>query len=526
MFPPSQRAQFPRHYRPSSGVAYFLMPEGVPLEDVLDCYRDLTQQLKKGAPSPASSHSATEDEGNADADSLRRDFAADYILWSRAALEDFVEDHVIRGVVLGQARHAQARGAKGGQDISRFRQKNFKKWTRRETLLEDAVVRDLFLLGPHLPPTPPSLPGKEAASPPSPHIQKREREEVLPPCVYRFTPHAALQQLALRPLAACRSPQDRVRFTTFPQIHNVFRQEVDSMSALRTLSHYAGDTLVYTREAVLHLAMYLQRALAEIEEREKSFAGPHYDPAAAAERRGAPILTFFGNGRLAHELNATGVLPRQVVSVRLRHHAIQDKKARRLAQQEMEKGTSVLPECGAFRSAVHSSFASSSFPCQVVPSVAAAMRAYQPALVVVEPHRGGRDYFADIRGYFTVRRVVAMGPLDGPAMGSMWFPFLSFGVSPSPATYLVYNEHLQQVSAASRVQMPVDPPHEAQGYVKKYLDAELSHWLISPNDTAAVPHQYRAMVFERTVFPVRKSCAQTPESPAKTGEAEAHPKEK
>lgn len=524
LFPPSQRQQFPRHYLPASGVAAFLRPEGVPLGDLLDCYQALTQQLKASGSSSAPGPSVVpvtdiaSKEDQESANELRRDFASDYILWSRAVLEDYVEDHLLRGISSGagvgreRGRSNSSSSNSGGGSSSGTEQatnarkaarykKWFRQWTSREVLLADAAVRELFLLGPHLPPPPPALAapsGKRnplgAPPPPPPHATSPDAT-----AYYTFTPHAALQQLALRPLSDCRSPNDLVRLTTFPQLHNIFSQEWDSLSPLRTLCHYAGERLVYTRELVLHMATYLRQALEEVVAREPGFAGAH----PPTRPQNAPILTFFGNGRLAHELNATGILPCPVIAVRLKSQEVEQKKSRRLAQQELEKGTSVLPQCDHFRSVVHPNLGRHpGFHCETVRTVADALRKYEPALVIAEPHRGGKDYFADLRGYYTVRRVVALGPLDGPAMGSMWFPFLSFGVSPGPTTYLVYNEHLQQVSAASRIQMPVDPPHEAQGYTKRYLDDEISTWLIAPNDVAALPHQYRAMVFERVVFPV------------------------
>eukprot|EP00796_Vickermania_ingenoplastis_P000508 gene508-278_t len=508
LFPPSQRSMFPRRYRPSSGVASFLQADGIPLGDVLECYQELTQQVKQQGGQPSASSAAAAAESGAT--ELREDFASDYLFWSRCVIEDFVEDRVLRGIAApapGAAGAAGAAGRAGTAHRPSLLRKWFRQWTSRSVLLPDATVRELFLLGPHLDAPPPPPPPVDPSSSCSNQQQGRKgpalppvRPDVDPSRFYRFTPHAALQELALRPLAECRRLEDRVRFNTFPQLHNVFQQDWDSMSPLRALTHFSGEELVYTRELVLHLARYLQRALSEVEAAEPAFAGPHYHPSATPAV--APILTFFGNGRLAHELNALGVLPRPVIAVRLQRQAMQERRARQLAQHEMERGTSLLPDAEQFRSTVHPNFAAAQFPTTTVASIAEAMNRFGPSLVVVEPHRGGRDYFADLRGFHTVRRVVALGPVDGPGMGSNWFPFLSFGVTPGPHSYLVYNEHLQQVGAASRIQMPVDPPHELQGYRKEYLDNELSCWLLSPNDVAAVPHQYRALVFTRVVYPV------------------------
>lgn len=574
LFLPSQRQQFPRWYRPSSGVASFLLPQGIPLEEIVSCYRSLVAfHHHAGTVDPrggkqeveAIQPSRTEESEEAvkDSRSLRQDFAADHVLWSRAALEDYLTEHVLLPQMGGGGRERETTGKDPGRprrggtaadsssssiegQVARQR-KWFRQWTSRQVLLPDATVRRLFSLGPYLPPPPEEEQGHPARTRSSDgtssssanvasftagekKMRDTEKSSPRPPSLsqylsyYHFTPHAVLQEIAMRPISMCRSPQDMVHLTTFSQLFNLFHQEFCSFSPLQTLSHYSTDALVFTQEFIFHLASYLRKTVEEIVQQEPQFVRQaaassiengaptsssvsHY-PSSPAD---APILLFFGNGRLAHELNASGLLhPRKVLSVRLPFQTAAATKALQLGRQEMQKETSVLPQAEAFRSLVHPQFTSPSsalFPCETIPSVQAALQRYRPSVVVVEPHRGSRDYLADLRGFHTVRRVVALGPVDGPGMGSAWFPFLSFGVTPSPYTYLVYNEWMQQVTAATRIKMPVDPPHELQGYVKRYLDKEISSWLIAPNDVAAVPNQYRALVFERVACPARRSAS-------------------
>lgn len=595
LFPPSQLQQFPKHYRPSSGVASFLRSDGVLFEDVLDCYRAfITSQSECGsasnkggkksppvqrtafeekedtaaatAPSSSSLRESwkkdpvthdtpmvgqrpqkekdedeeTKKEALENSESLRRDFHSDYILWSRAALEDFLEDHILLPRAIPHASPSPSSSSSSFEARVARRKKYFRQWTSRRVLLPDAVVRELFQLHPRLPPrpdlppTPSASRGLTAGHPPisnsssSPSLSF-EKAAAAYSEYYHFTPFAALQDVALRPIASCHHPRDTVRFSTFPQLFNVFQQEFCSFSALHTLSQYSGDTLVLTQELILHLAAYLRQSADEILHAEPAFlqsggggGAPSTVSSAASSSSSipfpssppdAPILLCFGNGRLADALNASGLLhPRKVVSVRLRSQAVAAEKASQLARSEMRKETSVLPQSDYFRSLVHPDFAqpASPFPCQTVSSVQEALRQYRPSLVVVEPHRGGRDYLADLRGYHTVRRVVVLGPIDGPGMASMWFPFLSFGVTPGAQTYFMYNEWLQRVGAAVQVKMPVDAPHEAQGYRKRYLDSEISSWLLSPNDVVAIPHQYRAMVFERILCPRKRSLPTPP----------------
>lgn len=525
LFSPSQRQLFPPYYTPAIGVAHFLQEDGVPLRDILECYAELQQT---GVNLMAKRDRGGRMRGEDPSKDLRRDFAADYALWGRCALEQFVESRILRGIGLnGPATSMegaeQVRGRRGrSRDPSAMLKKWFRQLTSRQVLLPDAAVRELFLLGPHLAPSPVSPVQKhggnlhEKAKGESQGHVLQEQDQ--PPIgYYRFTPYATLQSVALRPISDCSSLDKRVKLSTFPQLYSLFRQEWDAISPLSMLSHYTSELLVFTTELITHLATALRRMVEEVEAAEPTFAGRYYNrnpftaTNSATMLAEAPIVIFCGSGRLAHELNATGILPRRVVAVRMQAQETVARRSLRMGQQEMTKGNSLLPESDLFRSLVHPNFAHASptntgescsdFPLEVVESIGVALQRHKPVIAVVEPHRGGKDYFTEIRGYFSVRRVLALGQVDGPGMGSTHFPFLSFGVLPGPDTYLLLNNHMQQVAGVSRAKTPMDPPHVLQGYRKVYRD-DLSQWLLSPCDTAAVPCQYRALLFERVVYPV------------------------
>lgn len=300
------------------------------------------------------------------------------------------------------------------------------------------------------------------------------------------------------PVSSVRSPQRRVQFSTFPQIRNVLHTDFDSMTALRALSLYCDDAIVYTREMVQATGLYLQRRLDEIAQAESGFlaaAAPSTNVAAPTYSRETPIVVFFGNGRLAWMLNESGLLPKPVRAVQLpRQESQRRRRQHHLLQQQKN-----LEESFGF----HSSF-TAIFPCEAL-SVGDALRKYKPALALVEPHVD-RDYLSDMRGYYSVREVLCMGPIDSPAMGSFAFPFLSFGVTPGPTTYWAYNDNLHKVSAAARIQMPVDPPFESQGYARHYVD-DISACLIAPNDCPVISNQYRCLAFRRVRPPSLRSAA-------------------
>lgn len=409
------------------------------------CY----QQLIEEARSVGSRRSPSALESNSDAAALRRDFAADYVLWNRCVLEDFIQQRV---------------------SPSAKRRRQLKRWSSGQSLLPDAVVRELFHLAPHRP----------VPTEPNGHV-----------------PFAEVQRLAMAPLARCEKLTDVVQLRTFPQLHQIFQQEWESMSALRTLSHYVSEELVLTQELITHIAAYLKGAYEEVMAKE-----------GKGSSSAAPIVCCFDKtGRLASELNRSGLLPVDVVSVCLPIQAVQRDRSLRVAQRECSPATSIIPQCHALGEFIHPQcFSTATVPPVDVCSVGDALRKYKPALCVIVPHRGGRDFFCDIRGFHSVRRVLALGPLDSPAMGSAWFPFLSFGVTPGPTSYLVFNDRLQAISSASKIQMPTDPPHVAQGYTKRYLPS-LSSWLIAPNDTLTVGYAYGALEFVRVAPPIPAASA-------------------
>ncbi|KPA75117.1 putative mitochondrial hypothetical protein [Leptomonas pyrrhocoris] len=473
LFPREQRLQWPDGYLPASGVAHLLRPNGVPFQEVLECYADIKQDQQH---------------------ELQRDFAADYTLWHRCALEQFV------------------------RSLGVHRRRRFTRLTARDRLVHDGDVRDVFQLPPYAPPAPMRLPGdlhrRGAADRPQQQqvpaslSSKQETGKTAssqqqwqqPPKYYEFQPYAATQEYAMLPVRSVHSPQQRVQFTTFPQLRNVLHTDFDSMSAMRALSLYSDDSIVFTRELVQTIALYLLRRLDEIAQAESSFLAsastasdvtsslsPLGRPTFAAE---TPVVAFFGNGRLAWMLNESGLLPQSVRAVQLpRHAAERQRRQTHLLQRQKSLGDSF---------GFHSAF-SAIFPCETL-SVGDALRKYRPAIALVEPHVD-RDYLSDLRGFFSVREVLCCGPIDSPAMGSFAFPFLSFGVTPGPTTYWAYNDNLHKVTAAARIQMPMDAPFVSQGYERCYVD-DVSAYLISPNDCPALTHQYRCLAFRRVRPPV------------------------
>ncbi|CAJ1020171.1 hypothetical protein, conserved [Leishmania lindenbergi] len=453
LFPWEQRRQWPTGYLPASGVAHLLHPDGVPFGEVLECYMDIKRDRQH---------------------ELQRDFASDYTLWNRCSLEEFV------------------------RQLGAHRRRCFTRLTARDRLVHDASVREVFQLAPYLPPPPagtitnPSSPAR--ASPPSQSTPAdatsttsagKER-----PAYYQFQPYAATQEYAMLPVQGVRSLQQRVRFATFPKIRNVLHTDFDSMTALRGLSLYCEDGILYTRELVQAVALYIQRRLEEIGKAEASFLRAASSASLPTFTSESPVVVFFGNGRLAWMLNEGGLLPKTVRAVQLPRQDAQRRRRRThllQLQETLERDLSV-----------HKSF-TTIFPCETL-SVGDALRKYKPVIALVEPHVD-RDYLSDIRGYYSMREVVAMGPIDSPAMGSFAYPFLSFGATPGPTTYWAYNDNLQKVHASERIQMPMDAPHESQGYERHYVD-DISAYLIAPNDCAAISRQFRCLSFRRVRPPM------------------------
>ncbi|KAK7196081.1 hypothetical protein NESM_000542300 [Novymonas esmeraldas] len=453
LFPREQRLQWPTGYLPASGVAHLLRPEGVTYQEVLDCYMDIKSDRQH---------------------ELQRDFASDYALWTRCALVDFV------------------------RRLGAQRRRRFARVTARDRLPHDADVRSVFELAPYLPPAPSTTDPTNPRRLSTPELQAAAAAAAAAAC-FQHQSYAATQEYAMLPVRGVRSPQERVRFPTYPQLRNVLHTDFDSMSALRALSLYSEDEIVYTRELLHTVALYLQRRVAELRDAEAAFA-PAPTPSSTTA---SPVVVFFGNGRLAWQLNEFGLLPETVRAVQLPRQ--EARRSRRRAQLLRHQQTADGGELG-----LHSSF-SAIFPCETL-SVGDALRKYRPIIALVEPHVD-RDYFADIRGYHTVREVLAMGPVDSPAMGSFAYPLLSFGVTPGPTTYWAYNDNLHKVRASERIQMPMDAPHESQGYARCFVD-DISAHLISPNDCAAVGNQYRCLAFRRVRPPTPTAASSSSSSPA------------
>lgn len=290
--------------------------------------------------------------------------------------------------------------------------------------------------------------------------------------------------LPIRDALAANAPDQLVKFATFPQLRNCIYTDYDSCSPLKALSITTGESLVYTQEFIHALASYLRERL------------DVYGEAAVAGRdaTGAlvyrPILCTFGNGRLAWMLNETNILPARVIPTRLP----QPLRNSRLNYK--------FPD-----GSVSSKFGVT-FPCEVA-EIGRALEVHKPVIVVAEPHVD-RDYLSDLRGYHTVREVLAMGQIDSPAMGSFSFPLLSFGVTPGPSTYWVYSDSMQRSTTLRGAQtLPMDPPFAAQGYQRVCVDS-ISKLMLHANDSPMLPNQSRCLSFRRVQAPALRQHSRAP----------------
>lgn len=454
MFPPAQVAQWPPGYLPACGVAHFLSPDGVPLADVIDCHRDMRADRRC---------------------QLQRDFAADYTMWCRATLMDFV------------------------RRLNERDRRRMKRFCMRDRTMHDAEVRELLGLAPYVAPR--AQPSQETVG--------TSAAPKWGSC-YEFTPFAVTQGHAMLPVSQCNGPDARMYLSTFPQIRNIMHTEFDSMGPARAIALLSGDDFFPTAECLQELVLYLRSRVGEIIAAEKAFRGSslstergrdandgdqHEADAGQPFSLDTPVVSFFGNGRLAWLLNNSGLLPFPVVPVQPPEYAARRQRRNKhlLSRDGFVSelfGHGVLPE----------SF-TTVFPCETI-TVPDALRKYRPCVVLVEPHVD-RDWLCDLRGFYTTREVVLLGSVDSPAMCSFGFPFLSFGVMAGPTTYWAYNEALQRVSAAERIQMPVDPPHVSQGYARRPID-NISSYLISPNDCYAFSYQHRCLSFIRKECPISR----------------------
>ncbi|CCD12814.1 unnamed protein product [Trypanosoma congolense IL3000] len=448
LFLPSQISQWPPGYVPACGVAHFLSPDGVSLGDVIDCHREMKT------------------EGGSE---IQRDFAADYMMWCQATLRDFV-------------RRLDDRG-----------RRRMRRFCSRDRTMHDAEVRELFNLNPYAPPMS-SISADRTARVASANDSK---------VCYQFTPYAVTQEYAMLPVSSSKGPETRVSFTTFPQLRNVLYTEFDSMGPGRAISLLSGDDYFLTAELLQELISYLRRRVGEIMSGEEEFRRFSPSSMGSGTKEGThhsfssetPVVSFFGNGRLPWLLNDSGLLPFPVVPVRLpAHAAVQERRQKRLHARD-----GLVAEL--FESGVVTDSFSTMFPCECI-SVQDALLKYRPCLILVEPHVD-RDWICDLRGFYTTREVLIIGPVDSPAMCSFGFPFLSFGVTSGPTTYWAYNDMLQRVSAAHRIQMPIDPPYVSQGYSRISVD-NISAYLMSPNDCPAIGSQHRCISFLRKVYPTMK----------------------
>lgn len=420
LFSSGQMRMWPTDYLPASGIAHFLKSTGVEFKDVIDTRIEMRDERV-----------------------IQRDFSADYSVWLRETLRDFLRRHT---------------GTAVGRKIRRFSNRE------RLTSLED-ICAIWGLLDP-------------AAVPNTLQIPVPKGTTVEGSSNYAFTPYSILQENSVLPVRECASPNHIVKFSTFPELRNCLYTDFDSCSPLRAWSMMSGDHLVLSSEFITTLAMYLNRRIEAIDED----AIASIDPSGTKTFR--PILSTFSNGRLAWMLNESGLLPCPVIPTALPRPLIQ----RRLkAHVDAEL--------------ISPSF-SHQFPVELI-GINDALEKHRPSIVLVEPH-SDRDYISELRGYFTVREVMLFGQVDSPAMASFSFPLLSFGVTPGPSTYLVYNDSMRKATSYREGSaMPMDPPHEAQGYNRVFVD-DISKTMVCSNDCAQFQNQSRCLSFRRLVKPALK----------------------
>lgn len=466
LFPESQRMLWPLGYLPASGVAHFLRPRGVPWRDVVDAHREAKTDAQH---------------------KLHRDFAADYALWARGAAVEFSHTRTER------------------------ERRLVRRWSSRDRTVRDADVRQLFGLLPYAPPRctemreptlsiqkpspsssrvengrPPRHPSQTPAA--TPGSAPMPATALGTDAFYAFSPYAATQAYAMMPVEGLVSERSTVHFRTFPELRNVMYTDFDPLGPLRALTLYAGDELVYTTELVQSIALYLRRRLDVLRQAEETFvasAAPQSDRDLRFSAN-TPIVAIFGNGRLAWAVNSTALLPSHIRPVHTPEQA-----ARRERRRQRPLPEELIDALSADFRAV--------FPNEVL-SVGDALRKYKPGIVLVEPHID-RDWLCNIRGFYTVREVLVLGRVDSPGLASFAYPFLSFGVTPGPQSYWTYNDSLQRVTASTRIQMPMDPPYQAQGYARYVVDT-ISAYLLAPYDCATIGRQYRCLSFRRETCPV------------------------
>ena len=336
--------------------------------------------------------------------------------------------------------------------------------------------------------------------------------------LFRSTPYSLTQERAVA-VASTASRMSTVRFASLPELRNLLYADFNSCSPLKHWARAVGDVLILTREFVAELALYLARRVEE--------EIPAYE--RVMQKRGTPVskshvycvLCPFGNGRLGHFLNQSGLLPDnvEVVTAHIDRAAGLSKAPSSIREAKDTQGsTTASARVNPMRTTESNSGARGHSVVQTMidrhklpptynvgfPIVDGTrtplgdlLDAYRPIIVVAEPHTS-RDYSADLRGFYSVRELLMVGQVDSPAMGSFSFPWLTFGVGPGSDTYWIYNDRFEIDNrlGPQAGQLPVDPPYIAQGYKRVTLD-RLSATVIHSNDTAELPHQGKALSFRR-----------------------------
>ena len=551
LFAGEQMSKWPRGYRPLEGIASFLDRNGVMLQELFDARKVLTR-------SRARPDTSGYGEGHR---MLARDLSIDTLLWMRCAFNDFVESQLddrkvrllrkiskrdrlptyfdVRDVFMLPgltppcifSSNAKVNASLASTDMPTLLGK-----IEAETVCADylrvvaenelsresdadvlSASEEVFSSSKRR-----SSPLQMRKAKLLQQLSREQQKSVESHCnngglIFRGTSFAGAQEKAMAALKETAVSKGTVNIDSLPELRNLLYTEYVSYSPLKQWSRVVGDSLVLTQEFIAELALYLTRRVDEEIPRFRS----------AMAKRGTPvppnhiycILCPFGNGRLGHFLNESGLLPENVevvtINVDGKAGSSQAPKSIKEAREARGSGTvssktstsSVSDSTKKVNSVVASMIEQHKLPASydvsfnVVDGSATPLSdlldAYQPIIIIAEPHTS-RDYSADFRGYFSVQEVLFIGQVDSPAMGSFTYPWLTFGVYPGSDTYWVYGDTLkiEERFNSHAGQLPVDPPYLAQGYKRVFLN-RISATLIHSNDTVDVPHQAQALAFRR-----------------------------
>eukprot|EP00759_Apiculatamorpha_spiralis_P026065 PhF_6_TR29238/c0_g1_i1/m.42794 len=276
---------------------------------------------------------------------------------------------------------------------------------------------------------------------------------------YFFRSYAMGQEIAMKVVDDAKD--GIIHFKDYPTLFNVLNTSYHSFTPATYFLKACGDPFFITREFISELALYLASRVEALGSKPNS------------------ILFVFSNGRIGHFLNESNIVQVPVVS-----WSKPGKKKARAGSLTSLKG--IDPEWER------------EFPLDTdSTTITQALLRHEPQIVVMEPHFD-KDWTTEVRGFHSVREVMYLGPVNGPAMGSFTYPYLSFGVVPGRNTYYVYGENLKIREELNKGSVPMDPPYVLQGYEEKptYVD-DVSKHMISQNESSVYYNTTRCMVHRR-----------------------------